>query len=388
MHLVDLGLTLGVKATEGELADVDAAATEVLLTQELAVELILPLADAGLDGAEQELLGGVLRHLVCAACLLHHHETGYAQDAGQIGHLKATLFEQLELLGSLAEELGIGHVVEHDDIVGYPVLGELLGGLAQLVLVGTAQQAHGVVSGLLLLDEHFVLTALGYVLESLIVGGGGDRECLHGELYDGTAHIHRVGHDDVLEVDDVLCWYRHDSLGTVLTVEGDVVGVGDGIIATSGAEPEVDGITILVTLDVDVGVTPVDLAVDDLLLHLTGGHERVGTYLKEVVDLASDAVAVLDEVASFLVALLPLGDHLAHGLHEQGDTTVPGGDEQRGTAYGTHYIGLPVGTLGLLVLRRVRVSGRGHARSSGLLAAEQPPVCKKVVHKYVVFVSF
>ena len=122
MQLVYLGLTLGIEAAEREFAYMYATATEVLTAQHFAVELILPRTYAGLYGAQQELLGGVLRHLVCAAGLLHHHETGDAQDAGQIGHLKATLFEQLELLGGLRVDLGVGHVIQHDDIGCGPVL--------------------------------------------------------------------------------------------------------------------------------------------------------------------------------------------------------------------------------------------------------------------------
>ena len=143
----------------------------------------------------------------------------------------------------------------------------------------------------------------------------------------------------------------------MLTVVGERVGVGDGIIAATGAEPQVEGISVLVTLNVDVGVTPVDLTVDYLLLHLAGRHERVGAYLEEVVDATAYAVAVLDVVAALTVHLLPLGDHLTHGLHEQRHTTVPGRNQKGAAAIRLHYVGLPVGTTWLLVLGCVRVSG-------------------------------
>ena len=84
MELVDLGLTLGIQTAECELADMDATATEVLLTQQLGVELILPLTDAGLYGTQQELLCGMFRHLVRASGIFHHHDPGYSQNTCQV----------------------------------------------------------------------------------------------------------------------------------------------------------------------------------------------------------------------------------------------------------------------------------------------------------------
>ena len=221
------------------------------------------------------------------------------------------------------------------------------------------------IRGRLLLQQHLVATALGHVLECLLVSRASNLESLESEVQRRDAHVVVIGQEHVLEVEHVPARCLHTNDRTTNTVVRQCVHVRQRIVAATRAKPQSLRVVVLVALDVHVGIAEVNLAILDLFLQLRGRHQWVRAYLKQVVQLAIRSPAVFHEVAAILVDALILRQHLSHRLHDERHAPVPRRHQQTPSAIRIHHLALPVRTLLRLVARVIRVGSHRHPRLLG-----------------------
>ena len=121
----------------------DAPLAEVGSGQQLAIQFVFPLPHARLNGAQQELLGGVFRHLITATLVFHHHYPWHSQQPRYVVNLIASCLQAAQLGSGLTDYLRIGNIVEQHHIARQPVFGKLVSHIAQLLLVGSSPCAGG-----------------------------------------------------------------------------------------------------------------------------------------------------------------------------------------------------------------------------------------------------
>ena len=278
--------------------------------------------DAGLNRAKQELLRGVFRHTVVATTVAHDgDDLGHTHESAQCLVRVAALFQELQLLSRLADNLCVGHIVENGYVVAHPVLCELILHLAQLLLVSTATGAE--CRRLLLLDQDFMFTTFCHILQSLLIAGSGNGQGFEGIVDSRNTHVVVVRQECVFEMQHVARITFNLHTWATVGVVHQVVSVRQRIIPATRAKPQIDGITVCTTLDIHISVTKINLAVLDLFLHLACCHHRIGAHLQHIVQDAVLSVPVFHEVATFAIHPLVLSDHLAHSLHDQCHASGP-----------------------------------------------------------------
>ena len=278
--------------------------------------------------------------------------------------MERPLFEQLELLARLADDLRIHHIVENHHVASRPILTEPLGRLAQFIRGGTSTSTTAIRS-LLLLQQHLVATTLGHVLKGLLVSRARNLESLESEVQRRDAHVVVIGQEHILKVEHVPARCLHTDDGAALTVVRQRVHVRQRIVTASRAKPQSLRVVVLVALDIHVGIAKVNLAVLDLFLQLRGSHQWVRAHLKQVVQLAIRPPAVFHEVATILVDALILRQHLSHRLHDERHAAIPRRHQQTPSAIRIHNLALPVRTPLRLVARVIRVGSHRHPRLLG-----------------------
>ena len=319
----------------------NATLAEVARKKEFTVQLILMFTDARLDGAKKKLLRSMFRHSVVSATITDNGDNlGHTHQSAECFVRISALFQKLQLLSRLADNLCIGHIIENRHIVAHPILRELILHLSQFLLICTATGSE--CGRLLLLNENLMLSSLCHVLQGLLVASSGNRESLERIVNGRNAHIHVISHEDVLEVENIASVTLHHHSGATVGVIHQIVSVAQWVIPATCAEPQIDGVTIETALNIHVGIAVVYLAVLDLLLHLRGCHQRVRAHLQHIVQDAILAVPVLDEVATIAIHALVLCHHLPHCLHDESHASSPRWNQQRATTIRAHHIRLPI----------------------------------------------
>ena len=201
----------------------DAAGIEVGLAQQFGVKLVLHQRNGGLYLIGHEALKRGFRSLIAAVAIIHEQLTGNPRDTGDVADREPTLFEQLELLGILRNDVGVGGVAHHHHVLVVDIMLQFPSQLGYLigVMLPEPELVH-----LVFLDEDFHLSSLGRILQCRLVVGGRDVEghACEGEAGDATVHAALL-HKCVGQMDDAAAGALADGDHAARTEEGDRVAV-------------------------------------------------------------------------------------------------------------------------------------------------------------------
>ena len=239
-QLVHLRLTLQVHAQQWQLAQVEAAHTEIQRREELGIEQVFQLPRQRSDGALQVFHRGVCVVVVVAVGVEHQERTRGRIVAGNVVHRDAEHIHHLHILRrhgywhNLVQALQRHHILHIDAVV------DLVGVLVGCLLVEpTLRQStcHG--GGFLLTDEHFHTTALCSSLGGELFLRSDLREGLDSIDMGRDAHIAVGVSVGVTPMDHIAGWCfelaHHASVGVV----GQGVGAVEWVVAATKGEPQV-----------------------------------------------------------------------------------------------------------------------------------------------------
>ena len=165
-------------------------------------------------------------------------------------------------------------------------------------------------------------------MQCLLVCCPCDLQAFHGISDHGHSLHHVVVEKHVLEVQNVLSrgFHAHQPPWGLV---GQPVAVPAHVIVPTAAQPHGLEHPSFVFFQIHVGIPVEDLVEFYLLHHLTGGHQRVGPHLEQVVQPSVHPIVVFGVVATGLAPPLVLHHHLPHCLHPQAHASVPCRHEQR-----------------------------------------------------------